>query len=74
MLVRRFVALLLAVTSCAPGVAAGVEFRIQRPAPARDGMVLQRAMLDVHNRARGAVGLAPLAWSPSLAADRKSVV
>ncbi|MEH3122307.1 MAG: CAP domain-containing protein [Sphingomonas phyllosphaerae] len=68
MLVRRFVALLLALSSCAPGVAAGVEFRIQRPAPSRDVVSLQRAMLDVHNRARGAVGLAPLVWSPSLAA------
>lgn len=69
MMVRRFVASLLVLLPCAPGVAAaGVEWRMTRPAPVRDAALLQRDMLDVHNRARGEVGLAPLAWSPALAA------
>lgn len=66
MLVRRLVALILALT-CASAAAAGGEWRICQPTPPRDVRVLQRAMLDVHNRARGELGLAPLAWSRTLA-------
>ncbi len=66
MLVRRLVALILVLT-CASAAAAGGEWRIRQPTPPRDVRVLQRAMLDVHNRARGELGLAPLAWSRTLA-------
>ncbi|MFK3889128.1 CAP domain-containing protein [Sphingomonas sp. NPDC079357] len=59
---------MFALLPAVPAGAAGVEFRIQRPAPARDGSLLQQAMLEAHNRARNAVGLAPLAWNPALAA------
>jgi hypothetical protein len=64
---RRFVALFLALAPCAPGIAGGVEWRMRQPTPPRDAGLLQRAMLEVHNRARGDLGLAPLAWSPALA-------
>ncbi|WP_022687759.1 CAP domain-containing protein [Sphingomonas phyllosphaerae] len=66
MLVRRLVALILVLT-CASAAAAGGEWRIRQPTPPRDVRVLQRAMLEVHNRARGELGLAPLAWSRTLA-------
>ncbi|WP_294194201.1 CAP domain-containing protein [uncultured Sphingomonas sp.] len=68
MSIRRFVALLLILSPCAPGEAAGVEWRMARPAPVRDDALLQRDMLDAHNRARGELGLPPLTWSPTLAA------
>lgn len=35
----------------------------------RGAALLQRAMLDAHNRARAYVEMPPLAWSPTLAAD-----
>ncbi|WP_184504677.1 CAP domain-containing protein [Sphingomonas endophytica] len=66
--VRPFVALLLALTPATPAVASGIELRLRRPAPVRDASLLQREMLDAHNRARRAVGLPPLAWSAALAA------
>jgi uncharacterized protein YkwD len=68
MLVRWFVTLLLALTVAAPGFGAGVEWRSRRVPAVRDGSLLQREMLDAHNRARRAVGLPPLSWSPTLAA------
>ncbi|VXC46248.1 CAP domain-containing protein [Sphingomonas sp. 8AM] len=66
-MVFRFAALLLALILSAPTMAAGVEWRMNRVTPARDGSLLQRAVLDAHNRERGAIGLAPLRWSPTLA-------
>ncbi|MEH3103295.1 MAG: CAP domain-containing protein [Sphingomonas phyllosphaerae] len=68
MLVRSFVTLLFALSLAAPGFGAGVEWRLRRAAPVRDGSLLQREMLDAHNRARRQVGLPPLSWSPTLAA------
>ncbi len=67
MVVRPLVALLLVVILSAPVGAAGVEWRMRRPTPPRDANLLRRDMLDAHNRARGELGLAPLAWSPGLA-------
>ncbi len=63
----RSAALLLALILAAPASATGVEWRMNRVAPARDGSLLQQAVLDAHNRARSAVGLAPLRWSTTLA-------
>lgn len=67
-MVIRSAALLLALILAAPASAAGVEWRMNRVAPARDGTLLQRAVLEAHNRERSAVGLAPLRWSMTLAA------
>lgn len=58
---------LLAVAGCSPpGPARIVEPRLKEQ-PARGLSLLRQAMLDGHNRARAAVGVAPLVWDNTLA-------
>lgn len=45
------------------------EPRLSEAPAARGESLLQRAMLDGHNRARAAVGAPPLAWNAELAKD-----
>jgi uncharacterized protein YkwD len=73
MRVRRHIVLLLSavIAACAP--ASGPERVTERrpsaaPAP-RGAALLQRAMLDGHNAARAAAGVAPIAWDERLVAS-----
>ena len=69
---HRWLAPLLLLAACAQGPERVVEARPD-PGPAPRGSVLLReAMLAGHNRARGDVGLAPLAWSDTLAASARA--
>ncbi|PMU84789.1 CAP domain-containing protein, partial [Pseudomonas sp. GP01-A4] len=43
--------------------------RLSEAPAARGESLLQRALLDGHNRARAAVGAPPLAWNAELAGD-----
>lgn len=60
----------MALAGCsADGPARVVERRPFDGAAPRGDPALRAAMLDGHNRARSALGLAPLAWDDALAAD-----
>lgn len=70
---RSALAVLLSLSACAasdpdqpPRV---TEPRLTQAPAARGDSLLQRAMLDGHNRARAAVGAPPLTWNPELAHD-----
>lgn len=66
---RIAITLALVLAACSPssGPARIVEPRLtDQPAP-RGTILLRQAMLDGHNRARAAVGVAPLVWDDSLA-------
>ncbi len=59
----------LLLAGCAQGPARVVERRAtEEPAP-RGASLLKAAMLQGHNAARAAVGVAPLVWSDTLAAS-----
>ncbi|WP_422922062.1 CAP domain-containing protein [Sphingomonas liriopis] len=62
-------AALLFVAACAQAPERVVEPRTGSEPAARGSVVLRAAMLSGHNRARAAVGVAPLAWSETLAAS-----
>ena len=69
-----FLAAMILAAGCAQ--APEVPERVVEPRPAemhapRGSVLLQRVMLDGHNRARGAVGVASLTWSAPLAASAK---
>ncbi|USU08222.1 CAP domain-containing protein [Sphingomonadaceae bacterium OTU29MARTA1] len=49
-----------------------VEPRTSAASAPRGSVLLQRVMLAGHNRARGAVGVAPVAWSEPLAASART--
>lgn len=73
---RRFAAMLCASLTLAAGAADAKAPAVttgwtQWNAP-RDPNLLQNVALDAHNRARRALGLPPLAWSPRLAADAQA--
>ena len=65
--------LLLGTAACAreaePQPARIVEPRVSSVPPRRGPALLRTVMLDRQNAARGAVGVAPLAWSDALAAS-----
>ncbi len=66
-------AIALLLTGMAAGCAQGPERVVERaptdiPAPRGAGL-LKAAMMNGHNAARAAVGVAPLAWSDTLAAS-----
>jgi hypothetical protein len=61
------IALLLA--GCAQGPERVVEQRTSAVAAPRGAGLLKAAMMNGHNSARAAVGVAPLVWSDTLAAD-----
>ena len=60
-------AVLFALLVSLPMAEPAPEWRMKRTVAARGEALLQRAMLEAHNRARGALGLPPLAWSAALA-------
>lgn len=59
----------LALAGCAQGPARVVEPRTTQGPAARGAGLLKAAMMQGHNGARAAVGLAPLVWSDTLAAS-----
>ena len=66
------VAAALMVAGCAQGPERVVERReTQAPAP-RGPSLLKAAMMDGHNAARAAVGVAPLTWSDTLATTARA--
>ena len=66
------VAAALMVVGCAQGPERVVERReTQAPAP-RGASLLKAAMMDGHNAARAAVGVAPLTWSDTLATTARA--
>ncbi len=65
-------AVALVVTGCAQGPERVVERRpTMTPAP-RGATLLKTAMIDGHNAARAAVGVAPLTWSDTLATTARA--
>lgn len=68
-MMKAALALLLALAACAPAGPARVTIpRDAGPDAPRGAALLRTAALDVHNRARAAVGVAPLVWDDTLAA------
>lgn len=69
------IAALLLIAACAQAPERPERVVEPRPAGAnapRGSVLLQRVMIESHNRARGAVGVAPLTWSDTLAASAKA--
>ncbi len=66
------IAALLMLASCAQGPERVVEPRPSTAPVARGEGLLRRAMLDGQNAARGALGIAPLAWSDTLARSARA--
>jgi len=65
-------AAVLAIAGCAQGPERVVERRdTMTPAP-RGAALLKTAMIDGHNAARAAVGVAPLTWSDTLATTARA--
>ena len=68
---RHLLAALLLLAGCAPGPERVVERRISdAPAP-RGAALLRSTMIEAHNDARRAVGVAPLTWSDTLSASAR---
>ena len=62
-------AMALLLAGCAQGPERVVERRTSAVAAPRGAGLLKAAMMNGHNAARAAVGVAPLAWSDTLAAS-----